>query len=398
MLTRIVWLSVLLLLPLPVAADPRDAAADQFTPVVILPLTPWTEPVLGTDGKFHVVYELTLANAKPVVATLTKLTVIDAYRPDRVLAAYQGADLLSRLRTLGNTFAGNPEIEFNGSRLFLIDLGFESRSEIPRNLLHHVDLLAASIDSTEPNAVPTAYSVSRIAVAHPTAAVIGPPLAGKHWVAINGCCDADGVHRNTGLPVNGKIRFAQRYAIDWMRLDGQGRLAHGDLTDVHSYAAYGADVLAVADGVVVDALDALEDQRPPSLPAPSTITLGNVDGNHVVLDIGNGLFAFYAHLQQGGFGVRVKRGDRVKRGQLIGKLGNSGNSSAPHLHFHVMDGPSVLGSNGVPYHIDRFFFAGQIEGSEFTGFDQSWTRALLARALPRHREFPLDFNIVDFSD
>jgi murein DD-endopeptidase MepM/ murein hydrolase activator NlpD len=68
-----------------------------------------------------------------------------------------------------------------------------------------------------------------------------------------------------------------------------------------------------------------------------------------VLDLGGGTYAFYAHLQPGS--LRVKNGDRVTRGRVLGLLGNSGNSTEPHLHFHVSDGMSPLGSEGLPYTI-----------------------------------------------
>ena len=74
------------------------------------------------------------------------------------------------------------------------------------------------------------------------------------------------------------------------------------------------------------------------------ITSETIGGNHVVLDLGGGRFAFYAHLQPGS--LKVKVGDRVTRGQIIGLVGNSGNSTEPHLHFHISNGVSPLGSEG----------------------------------------------------
>ena len=192
--------------------------------------------------------------------------------------------------------------------------------------------------------------------------------------------------------------FAQRFAIDWMQLDEAGGFVHGDPSNAHNYDSYGADVLAVGDGTVVEILNDLDDQKPGTLPDPKTITLENVDGNHVVLDLGDGVFAFYAHMQRGS--VRVSSGERVKRGEVLGKLGNTGNSSAPHLHFHLMEGPSVLGSNGIPYLIDSLAIAGQIPAADFaaaTGVEGNWSKGLLRSPNPRHDQFPLDLDIVDFS-
>lgn len=370
--------------------------ADQFTPVVVSPLAETTTPVLGTDGKYHVVYELTFTNARPGTATLKKIAILDTDTPTKTIATYEGGELLSRLRTLGNTAASSPEIEFNGMRLFLIHLAFASPAEVPRRLVHHVELLGASGAAPEPTPSPSSYTVTPFPL-NTRLPVIGPPLAGKGWVAVNGCCEVDGAHRKTVLPVNGQLYIAQRYAIDWMRLDEAGRLVHGDPSDVHSYPCYGDDLLAVADGSVVSTLNTLDDQIPGTLPDPKTITVQNVDGNHVVIDLGNGFFAFYAHMQKGS--VAVQPGDQVKRGQVLGKLGNSGNTSAPHLHFHIMDGPSVLGSDGLPYVIDQFQLAGRISKEQFAaaeGVEGNWSQGLFAEPSLRQKQFPLDLMVVDF--
>lgn len=74
-------------------------------------------------------------------------------------------------------------------------------------------------------------------------------------------------------------------------------------------------------------------------------------GNQVTLDLGNNRYAMYAHLKPDS--IKVKVGDKLKRGDQIGQMGSSGNSTAPHLHLHVTDSPYVLGSNGVPYVLNR---------------------------------------------
>ena len=92
------------------------------------------------------------------------------------------------------------------------------------------------------------------------------------------------------------------------------------------------------------------------------ITTENIGGNMLVVDIGDGAFAFYAHLQRGS--LKVKLGDRVTTGQVIGLLGNTGNSTAPHLHFHVMDGPSPLDANGLPFVFTQFSSRGVVTMSD----------------------------------
>ena len=153
-------------------------------------------------------------------------------------------------------------------------------------------------------------------------------------------------------PLNGNLVAGQLFAIDWKRTNDQGAFYTGDKHRNQSYVDYGSPILAVADGVVTATLDGQEANAPGVLPADSPVlgpklTVKNVDGNHIVLRIGDNAYAFYAHLLSGS--LRVKVGDRVRKGQVIARLGNTGNANASHLHFHVMNGPSVLGSSGIPY-------------------------------------------------
>jgi hypothetical protein len=373
--------------------------SDEFTPVVISALTATTRSVRGTDAKQHVVYELLITNANATPATLQKIEVVDGHKPSSVIATYDGHQLLSRLRTTAHGSVDSTEIEYNGTRLFLIDLAFDSDATVPERLEHRVSILGGGTPSLSPTRpVPLSYFVAPLPLER-TTLEIGPPLAGKGWVAVNGCCGPDGVHRAASVTVNGKIYFAQRFAIDWMLLDSGGRLVHGDPSDVHSYPDYGADVIAVADGTVTETLDTLDNQVPGRLPDPRTVNIHNVDGNHIVLNLGNGFFAFYAHLQKNS--LLVKPGQRVKRAQILAKLGNTGNTSGPHLHFHIMDSPSVLGSNGLPYVIESFAFDGQVSAAKFAaapGIEGEWGKARLQTSSPRERQFPLNLNIVDFPD
>jgi hypothetical protein len=372
-------------------------AADQFTPVLVSTLTPKTGAFPGTDGKQHVVYELMLTNANPTPATLQKIEVLDESDPSHVVAAYPGSELLSHLRTVGRTPVNSPEIEFGGVRMFLLHLVFEPDAAVPSHLVHRISLMAGGVPAPTPQTpVQLLYTVAPVAVLVKVP-VIGPPLRGKGWVALNGCCELGSAHRASSQTVNGGLFFAQRFAIDWMRLDDKGRLLSGDPADVHSYSDYGADVLAVADGRVVATLKDLQDQEPGTLPDINTITIENVDGNHVVLDLGNGVFAFYAHLQHGSIDVAV--GDHVKRGQVLGKLGNTGNTSGPHLHFHLVDRASTLGANGIPYVIDSFEFDGEIPAAKFNAADKlegSWDEGKLPKPSRRHNQYPMDLAIIHF--
>ena len=134
----------------------------------------------------------------------------------------------------------------------------------------------------------------------------------------------------------------------------------------------------------------MKDGIPENIPGPTSravaITLETVGGNHVIVDIGGGRYAFYAHLQPGS--PRVKVGDRVRRGQVLGLVGNSGNSTEPHLHFHLSDGNSPLGSEGVPYGYETFELVGRCES-----FGSGCGRGA---ASVRRGEIPLANSLVRF--
>jgi hypothetical protein len=193
---------------------------------------------------------------------------------------------------------------------------------------------------------------------------IGPPLHGDGYVSADSCCDATR-HTRAALPVDGRVWLAQRYAVDWEQLDAQGRIYAGPQEKLESYTIFGKPVVAVADAVVASVTDGLPEQTPGKY--PTNIPLNEADGNSVILDLGEQHYATYAHMQPGT--IRVRVGQRVAAGQLIGLVGNSGNSVAPHLHFQVNDKASSLASNGLPYEIKEFQVTGKSPGTK--AFDEA---------------------------
>src|SRR5699024_2953582 len=97
----------------------------------------------------------------------------------------------------------------------------------------------------------------------------------------------------------------------------------------------------------------------------------------VVLDIGDGVYAMYAHLIAGS--VTVKPGDSVTAGQVLGYLGNTGNANASHLHFQLMDGPSLLDSDSLPYALTSFDYGGQVAPEQIADADDYLSGTFLQR-------------------
>ena len=389
------------------------SAPDAFTPLVLTPVNTGTFPFLGTDGKYHVAYDLQLTNASKVPGSLDKLEVVDGTDPTKVVASFSGTQLVSnsnangdanRLRTLPAGMATTADIAPQESRALFVDFTFDSLANAPKVVLHHLYGTGSPAPPVQ-EARPINYVTTPFNIDAGRPRVIKPPLRGTNWIALNGCCEPGFgfPHRTSLNTVNGKLNNSQRYAIDWKRVNDQGAFYAGDRTKNEDYVDYGADVFAVADGTVVGVLDNVDANAPGILPAQdptlaAKLTVENVDGNHVILDLGGGVWAMYAHFIKGS--IKVKVGDKVKTGDKIAELGNTGNANASHLHFQLMDGPTLLGSNGLPYIFDSFVYDGQVEPSRIQNADDYLTgtflQGKLAQGEPRTNQLPLLLAIVDF--
>lgn len=395
----------------PAGARPAVSVPDTFSPVVVTPISDPTFPWRGTDQKYHVSYDLQLTNASRLPATLTKVQVVDAGQPDTVVATLSSRQLVdpdceygacNLLRMLPSSNATDTVMPPGQSRALMVDLTFDSLDQAPAEVMHRLFLTGQAVPpATKPS--PISYLAAPFDISSGTPRVIAPPLKGDDWVAVNGCCGTGGPHRPSLNSVNGKLANFQRFAIDWMKLTDEGTLYSGDKTKNESYADYGEAVYAVADGTVSSTLDTVEAGTPGILPANDPvlgpkITVKNVDGNHVIQDLGGGVWAMYAHLIKGS--LLVKPGDKIKKGQKIAELGNTGNSNAPHLHFQLMNDPSVLEADAVPYVIDRFTYQGQIPYSAWVVTDDYLSGTFLQGRLPeaqsRTDELPLALSVVTF--
>jgi murein DD-endopeptidase len=182
-------------------------------------------------------------------------------------------------------------------------------------------------------------------------AVISPPVDGNNWLAVNGPSNTSS-HRRAIILINGIPKIGQRYAIDWVQLGPDGKTFHGNEKDNASYYAYGHPIHAVADGKIVEVTDGIAENVPNTRKLGTQITYKTLAGNHVMEDLGDGHFATYAHLKPGT--IKVKVGDQVHSGDVLASLGNSGNSSEPHLHFQLCDAAAVVDCEGLPFAINKF--------------------------------------------
>ncbi|MGA7053052.1 MAG: M23 family metallopeptidase [Mycobacterium sp.] len=386
---------------------------DAFTPLTVQPISRPTFPFPGSDNKNHLAFDVQITNATAVVATLDGVDVVDAQDPTKVLVSFSGKQLVdpscnygdcNRLRLLSQVPSPDNFIPPQGSRALLLDFALDTSAQFPKAVMLRLHGTGANNPgaSTPPNPIDTLGAPFDISAGTPR--VIGPPLRGSNWVALNGCCDPGWPHRDAILPANMRLNNSQRFAIDWKRTNDQGDFYIGDNTKNESYVDYGTPVYAVADGTVTSTEDDMDANVPGVLPASdpllaAKLTVENIDGNHVIIDLGGGVYAMYAHFVKGS--LLVKPGDKVKRGQQIAQLGNTGNSNAPHLHLQLMNGPSLLEADGIPYVLDAFGYQGQVDPASIWNADNYLSGsyfgpARLSEAQPRTNQLPVSLALVNF--
>jgi hypothetical protein len=338
-------------------ADSRSQTeADLNTPVTapggppgLVDVRPiWQPAPLEVQGKAYLVYELLVTNFQTEAISLDSLRV-DGGRTG--IFNYDSKDVLKSMVDLPQRYKSGQEliIEPLEVRLLLFWLPF-GRDRVPRQLTHTIGYsVPAAPNSAQQRRSMTVMTQPLQVQYKSSPPVIGPPLRGNNWLAGNAPSNTSS-HRRAFMLADGQIYFPERFAIDFVQLGADGKTYSGDPKDNRSYHAYGADILAVADGRIVDLKSGIQDNVPGSL--PQSISMATIAGDYIIEQIGNDAYAFYAHLKPGS--MRVHVGKRVTRGQVLGSLGNTGNSSEPHLHFHVISRPSPLAGNGIPYVFDHF--------------------------------------------
>jgi Peptidase family M23 len=324
-------------------ADPKPP---QVTASFIYPPSP-----LIQHGTAWLVYEMVITNYIPPSYTLESIEVSAGARK----FSYSGDTLKDMTRLAGAAAPAAQSRTIEGGRTVIVffALDFRRASDIPAALDH-------TLHMRSPDGVEHALTVQPLVVQQRAPIVVAPPLRGADWLAGDSMHNGlDAAHRRATLLNGGRAFIAQRYAIDWVRyrlVDGLGTTWSGPENKNSSYFCYDAPIYSMAPGKVIEMLDGIPENVPHSGKIAIDVNFFNAGGNNVVVDIGYGLYAFYAHMRPGT--VTVKVGDEVTTGEILGRVGNSGNSTEPHLHAHIVDQPSFLAGQGVPYEFDRFAATG----------------------------------------
>jgi hypothetical protein len=380
--------------------QPANSANEIASAIMVRVLTP-PSPVLGIDDRIHLVYELQVVNSSSLVVSIDRVVVLDAAG---VKLSELTGDALAKRIIIGGGESGKV-FGASHSGYILMDVSLPEASSLPTVIRHRIaatrqvraapgdDHHGAPMPAGSPLDPTAVFVGAETPVGQSQAIAIAPPLRGPGWLIGNGCCAEINPHRGAVIAINGSLYVPERFAIDFVQLDRENRLFTGPADKLSSYAYFGVPVYAVADGTVVAVEDGAPEETPGVLPLGKK--LATLPGNHVVMDIGNGHFALYAHLQLGS--MRVKAGDRVRRGDVLGRLGNTGNTSNPHLHFHVMDRPSPLASNGLPFVFTNVASSGVVAGFEQL-FEGKPAGADGSMAGPHPNRLPLDNHLVTLSN
>lgn len=301
------------------------------------------EPVV-IGGKSTVYYELHLTSFSPDSIILKKLEVVT------------GSDS-SVIGLMDEAALGNNLLLPGTSGVIYIECVLPSIEE-ELHVFHRLYCEKKHADKKQGSVVHGAD----VLITKRSAVVLGSPLKGGPWAAIYDPSWERG-HRRVYYTVDGNARLPGRFAIDFIKLNARGKYADGNDDVITNWFGYNDDVLAVSDGVVASTRTDFEESA--TLKDHPDYAAEKATGNYVSIDIGNGNFAFYEHLRPRS--IRVKPGQRVKKGEVIASVGFTGQTTGPHLHFHVADKDSALGAEGVPFAFESFTLMGRYNNLEKFG-------------------------------
>lgn len=261
--------------------------------------------------------------------------VTDAFNPE-ILAAIGGADALSSFRTRALADVGeevrvmDEEVTRSGRQIIYRRTARFSSAPAPVVVLWGLDeagrvtAFRMAPDQGELEPAPSEHLDYR------TRTALRLPFLGEWTVYWGGRTVEENYHVAS---VNQRFAYDFVVTVDGRRHDGEG-------TANEDYHCFGRPVVAPAPGVVTAVEQEVADNQ------PGVLDTSRPPGNHVVLDHGNGEHSILAHLRQGS--VIPDVGEEVATGDTIGQCGNSGNSSEPHLHYHLQDAPDPASGEGLP--------------------------------------------------
>lgn len=310
-----------------------------------------TPTLAVAGGEKYIVYELHLTNFYPGAITLEKIEVFGATNSQQPLFEFKDEILTRNLKYIAAETTESRTLGYGRRAVLFAWVKVNKNSPIPSSISHRLTVKIAN--RTEPLTMLTAPT--KIDRAIPI--VISPPIRGANWLAGNAPQpEFVTAHNRLLAPLFGCVHFPQRFATDWVKFGEDGKLFRDGIASNENWYGYGEPVLAVADGIVTEITDGVTENTPPEV--TTRMTAQTVAGNYILLKIGANRYAVYAHLKPGS--IRFKKWQKVKRGEVLAQIGNSGNSTGPHLHFQIVNAPFTI-AEGMPFVFDRFEKLGAID-------------------------------------
>lgn len=350
---------------------PAQRIAKPFSfPLQLEMRVPFGPTAFPNGPNLFLIYELYLTNFSASPIRLQGMQLLNGNRKSNApIVSFDSLELKSMVKILGTD---NPKdgltIGAGQSAVLYIEAKTSKEIPFPNNIVHRIITSADTLDGA---AVST--HTTRIQT-------LKAPVTGSDWIAADGPGNSiDNHHRRGNIILGGRVINSRRFAIDWKKVKDSVSFS-GDPANVQSYFCYGEKIFAVGGGTVITATDGLPDNIPghgKAFHPAVSLTFEKLPGNNIVIDLGDGQYAHYMHMRSGS--LKVKKGDHVTKGQLLGNIGNSGDAREPHLHFEVTTSPQLLLGEGIPYVIDSYRLGYQ------DGFDEV-----------RNKELPKEKEIVEF--
>lgn len=313
-----------------------NACQPEHQPDVRLPFAPQS---VSVEEKNLLYYEIEVSNTLKESITVTGVEV------------YLDGNSVLLLSDL-DQITSNTQLSPGDTSVFYMELPLSGDG---RSLSH-------TITATRSTGKVVSFKSENVDVVLNKALVLGPPVGQGTWAAVYDPSWTRG-HRRVRFDDEAKHFIPGRFAIDFIRLDSAGRYADGNEDEIRNWFGYGNDVLAVADGTIIGArLDFSESE---TLKDHPKYTADQATGNYIAMEIAPSVIVFYEHLKPGS--IKVKKGQRMSRGEVIASVGFTGQSTGPHLHLHVANNSDPLLSEGLAFVFDDFELVGRYEDFSLFG-------------------------------
>lgn len=371
----------LILLCFVLPAQGQEKAAPKPPPLPKLQIYFPQKPIpVIIDNKATLLFEVYFSNTGADSVELLGFSLLDAKKRNRILD-YDSSELAGRLRNITPTAARNyGNIIAPGSTHILYIEASTNAKKFPELLFSYQTGIAGE------KSFSLIKKAKKLFIDRSAPVVLSSPLQGGNWAAIHDPSWERG-HRRVVYTVDGVKRIPGRFAIDFMKLDSV-HYVQGNEDSIYNWLGYAQPVLAAADGIIASVRNDFPESS--TLSAHPDYKPEQATGNYISLKIADNRFVFYEHLKPGS--ITVKPGQSVKKGEVIALLGFTGQTTGPHLHFHVADKDSPLGAEGLPFVFEHFIQIGHYP--DFSKFGKEKFAPVAARKV-KH-EMPASNSVIVF--